>query len=644
MNYKGKIELLNRATECYDAGTPIMTDKEWDDLYFEVQKEERQQNFADANSPTQSISYEVVNKLEKITHEHPMLSLPKTKSIEEVSNFIGDIPYIIMSKMDGLTCSLTYENGELIRAETRGNGEVGEDILHNAKILSSIPNHINYNSKLVIDGEIICKYNDFEEFSNEYANPRNFAAGSIRLLDSEECSKRKLSFIAWDVIEGFKNVDDLYIRLRLIEDLGFTIVPFIFDSMQTVEEEINDIKELSKEFYYPIDGVVIKYRSCKKRESLPSTSHHAGGALAYKFYDDEYETKLKNIEWTMGRSGVLTPVAIFEPINIDGTVVERASLHNVSIKNETLHGYGWIGQHIKVIKANQIIPQINWAEEDNNITKDYIEQPLICPICGEPLYECGTETITLNCENPKCDGKIINQFDHFCGKKGLDIKGLSKATLEKLIDWGWLNDYEDIFKLRFHRTEWERKDGFGVKSVSNILQAIEDSLDCTLDQFLCAIGIPLIGRTASKVLAKEVYSWDNFMELINSGECDFTTLDGFGIEMNSAIKKFDYSYMGIEPLGYYLSPVYIEEEKSNSDIDLSGITFCITGKLNNYKRDELKRLIQNMGGKVTDAVSKNTNFLITNTPESGSSKNKKAKELGISILTEDEMIKNYLTS
>lgn len=364
MNYKGKIELLNRATECYDAGTPIMTDKEWDDLYFEVQKEERQQDFADANSPTQSISYEVVNKLEKITHEHPMLSLPKTKSIEEVSNFIGDIPYIIMSKMDGLTCSLTYENGELVRAETRGNGEVGEDILHNAKILSSIPNHINYNSKLVIDGEIICKYNDFEEFSNEYANPRNFAAGSIRLLDSEECSKRKLSFIAWDVIEGFKDVDDLYIRLRLIEDLGFTIVPFIFNSMQTVEEEINDIKELSKEFYYPIDGVVIKYRSCKKRESLPSTSHHAGGALAYKFYDDEYETKLKNIEWSLGRTGQITPVAIFEPVTINSNVIFRASLHNLSVMKTILGERPYIGQKIKVYLANMIIPQIKGVNEE----------------------------------------------------------------------------------------------------------------------------------------------------------------------------------------------------------------------------------------------------------------------------------------
>ena len=402
------------------------------------------------------------------------------------------------------------------------------------------------------------------------------------------------------------------------------------------QEELDEIP-------YDIDGLVGRFDNVAYGESLGATSHHARAAYAFKFYNEEYETKLLNIEYEPSRNGELTPVAVFEDVDTGDSIINRASLHNMSIMHEILGEYASVGQKIWVCKKNEIIPQIVRAEP---VLKSYpIPIPRKCPVCGEPttlrISDSGVKT--LYCSNDDCSAKVINQFEHFCGKTGLDIKGLSKKTLEKLIDWGWLNNYEDIFKLRFHRTEWERKDGFGVKSVSNILQAIEDSLDCTLDQFLCAIGIPLIGRTASKVLAKEVYSWDNFMELINSGECDFTTLDGFGVEMNSAIKNFDYSYMGIEPLGYYLSPVYIEEEKSNSN-DLNGITFCITGKLNNYKRDELKTLIQNMGGKVTDAVSKNTNFLLTNTPERGSSKNKKAKELGISILTEDEMIKNYLTS
>ena len=640
-DYNSLIKELNKRTKEYDEGHPTITDKEWDDLYFEIKKQELENNVISTDSPTQSISYEVVNELEKITHEHPMLSLPKTKSIEEVSNFIGDIPYIIMSKMDGLTCSLTYENGELVRAETRGNGEVGEDILHNAKILSSIPNHINYNSKLVIDGEIICKYNDFEEFSNEYANPRNFAAGSIRLLDSEECSKRKLSFIAWDLIEGFKNVDDLYIRLRLIEDLGFTIVPFIFDSMQTVEEEINDIKELSKELYYPIDGVVIKYRSCKKRESLPSTSHHAGGALAYKFYDDEYETKLKNIEWTMGRTGVLTPVAIFEPINIDGTVVERASLHNVSIKNETLHGHGWIGQHIKVIKANQIIPQINWAEEDDDTTKNYIKQPLICPICGEPLYECGTETITLNCENPKCDGKIINQFDHFCGKKGLDIKGLSKATLEKLIDWGWIETYEDLYKLKEHRAEWISKPGFGAKSVDNILSAIEESKTPKLESFISAIGIPLIGNTVSKELVKHVDSYEMFRDMIDNKE-DFTKFDNIAEEKAKNILNFDYTDADAVYKYMNIAAPALKSAESESPQPLKDFNIVITGKLVEYKnRQELTDIITSLGGNVSSSVSSKTTLVVNNDINSTSAKNKKAKELGIPIISESELKEKY---
>ena len=643
MNYKGKIELLNRATECYDAGTPIMTDKEWDDLYFEVQKEERQQNFADANSPTQKVHFQLLNKLEKVNHNHPMLSLDKTKDWEVFCDYFRNKDAVIMPKCDGLTVSLKYENGKLISAETRGNGIVGEDILHNALTISNIPKRIEYLSPLIIDGEVVCKKDIFNKyFANEYANARNFSAGSIRLLNSEECAKRQLSFIAWNVVGDFDNIESFTDRMLELANLGFETV-CIWNLREDIIKNGIPQEELD-EIPYDIDGLVGRFDNVAYGESLGATSHHARAAYAFKFYDEEYETKLLDIEYEPSRNGELTPVAVFEDVDTGDSIINRASLHNMSIMHEILGEYASVGQKIWVCKKNEIIPQIIRAEP---VLKSYpIPIPRKCPVCGEPttLHMSDSGVKTLYCSNDDCSAKVINQFEHFCGKTGLDIKGLSKKTLEKLIDWGWLNDYEDIFKLRFHRTEWERKDGFGVKSVNNILQAIEDSLDCTLDQFLCAIGIPLIGRTASKAIAKEVYSWDNFMELINSGECDFTTLDGFGVEMNSAIKNFDYSYMGIEPLGYYLSPVYIEEEKSNSDIDLSGITFCITGKLNNYKRDELKTLIQNMGGKVTDAVSKNTNFLITNTPDSGSSKNKKAKELGISILTEDEMIKNYLTS
>lgn len=641
-DYNELVKELNKRTREYDEGHPTITDREWDDLYFDAKKKELENKIALKESPTQSISYDVVNELNKITHEHLMLSLPKTKDIEEIKHFIGQTPYIIMSKMDGLTCSLTYENGELIRAETRGDGEVGEDILHNAKILSSIPNHIKAKSKIVIDGEIICKYDDFEEFSNEYANPRNFAAGSIRLLDSKECSKRKLTFVAWDVIEGLEETDDLYFRLRIIEDLGFTIVPFIFDSVQTIEEEIDHIKEISKIFNYPIDGVVIKYRSRGLRASLPSTSHHAGGALAFKFYDEEYLTVLNNIEWTMGRSGVLTPVAVFDPVDIDGTVVERASLHNVSIKNETLHGHGWVGQRIKVFKANQIIPQISWAETDDDTTKNYIEQPWICPICGEPLYEYGTDAITLQCENPNCEGRIINKFDHFCGKKGLDIKGLSKATLEKLIDWGWIETYEDLYKLKEHRTEWINKPGFGAKSVDNILNAIEESKTPKLESFISAIGIPLIGNTVSKELVKHIDSYEMFRDMINYKE-DFTKFDNIAEEKAKNILNFDYTASDAVYKYMDIAAPALTRAETGDPQSLKDFNIVITGKLVEYKnREELTDIITSLGGKVSSSVSTKTTLLVNNDINSTSAKNKKAKELGIPIITESELKEKYL--
>lgn len=641
MNYKEKIELLNKATESYDAGTPFMTDREWDDLYFEVQNEERQQDFADANSPTQKVHFQLLNKLEKVNHNHPMLSLDKTKDWEVFCDYFRDKSAVIMPKCDGLTVSLKYENGKLVSAETRGNGVVGEDILHNALTISNIPKRIKYTYPLVVDGEVVCKKSIFkEQFAEKYANSRNFSAGSIRLLNSEECAKRQLSFIAWNVVGDFDGIESFADRMIELAELGFETV-YIWNLREDIIKNGIPQEELD-EVPYDIDGLVGRFDDIAYGESLGTTSHHARAAYAFKFYDEEYETYLIDIEYEPSRNGELTPVAVFEDVDTGDSVINRASLHNLSIMSSLL-GESFYMQPITVIKSNEIIPQIIRSEDGDGTRFSLPEK---CPVCGEPteVHTSDSGVMTLYCSNDNCSAKIINQFEHFCGKTGLDIKGLSKKTLEKLIDWGWLYNYKDIFKLKCHRTEWEKKDGFGVKSVNNILQAIENSLDCTLDQYLCAIGIPLIGKSASKVLAEEVYSWDNFMELIDSGECDFTTLDGFGVEMDSAIKNFNYSYMGIETLGYYISPTYIQEEKSNSNIDLNGITFCITGKLNNYKRDELKSLIQSMGGKVTDSVSKNTNFLITNTPDSGSSKNKKAKELGISILTEDEMIKNYLTS
>lgn len=358
------IDKLNYYTKLYDEGKPEISDKEWDDIYFELVKLEQETGLYFEDSPTQKINYQVVNKLDKIEHDHPMLSLDKTKDIDIVKSFIGKKDYIVMAKMDGLTCSLTYENGYLVRAETRGNGIIGEDILHNALQVKSIPNRINYKDKIVVDGEIICDYRTFERFSNDYKNPRNFAAGSIRLLDSEESAMRSLTFVAWDLIEG-PNPDNLAEKFKILKEFNFIVVPFQWGDSLENEELENSIKEIQNWCQicrYPIDGIVVKYNRIDEYLAAGRTDHHFKGGIAYKFYDDEYETTLEDIEWTMGRTGQLTPVAIFEPVEIDGTEVSRASLSNLSVLEETL-GQPYVGQRIWVTKRNQIIPKIERAEK-----------------------------------------------------------------------------------------------------------------------------------------------------------------------------------------------------------------------------------------------------------------------------------------
>ena len=647
------IDQANEYTRLYDLGTPAITDQEWDNLYFELQDLEKETGLILGNSPTQTIVYELKSKLDKINHNHKMLSLNKTKSILDTVNFVKNQLFLIMCKMDGLTCSLTYKNGKLVSAETRGDGIVGEDILHNAKVLLSIPKQIPYLDEITIDGEIICTYADFEEFSGMYKNPRNFAAGSIRLLDAEECATRKLTFVAWDVISEMYFEDGIEYRvdqkLEYLKSIGFTIVPYHihkgdFINNNIMEVFIEDINQMAKKCSYPIDGVVFKFADCEYGRSLGETSHHFNNALAYKFYDETYSTLLKDIEWTMGRTGVLTPVAVFEPIEIDGCVVERASLHNISIMRELLKT-PFKGQSIEVFKANMIIPQIHSAE---HIIKDvdnsdllFIDVPEVCPICGsETEIRMDNESKMLICNNSNCSGKLINKLDHFCGKKGLDIKGLSKATLEKLISWNWINGCKDLFTLCDHRKEWIQKPGFGVKSVDNILSAIEKSKTCELHQFIASLGIPLIGSTASKELCKILPTWNEFI-CAADGKYNFYNIPNFGVEMNHALHNFDYSEAKFIADTYITFPEKITLELKN-EISLANKTFVITGKLKYFKnRDEIKTKIESLGGKVTGSVSKKTDYLINNDKNSTSSKNKSAESLNIPILSEEEFIETF---
>ena len=632
------IDKLNEYTDAYNKGAPLVSDKEWDDLYFTLLAIEKDTGVIFPDSPTQSIR-EVKSELTKVQHTHLMLSLNKTKDIDEIKSFVGKKKFICMGKMDGLTCALRYENGVLVAAETRGDGAIGEDILANARRVKNIPLIIDYKDTLEVDGEIICTWKDFEEFSSEYKNPRNFASGSIRLLDPRESEKRNLTFVAWDWIDA--PYDTLGEELIELDKLGFDTVPY-WDGIETkldnLEEIIEEVKGFCQTWSYPIDGLVFKYDNNKEYHAAGATSHHPNGGLAYKFYDEEVTSVVTNVDWTMGRTGCLTPVIEFEPVELEGTTISRASAHNLSIL-KSLWGErtGCIGDTVTIFKANQIIPQVNvWTISDDN--DKFISPPAICPICGGPtsVHEEESGVKTLWCDNPSCEGKLVNRIVHYCDmKKGMAIKGLSKATIEKLMEKGWLNSISDLYTLKEHRSEWNMLAGFGPKSVDNLLTAIENSKKCELWQFISAIGIPLIGVSNSKQLAGEFGTWANFF---NSNQENFiySMLPNFGYEMEKSLLEFDLSEAN------FIATNYLSFAEPTKVVDSNGLVFCITGKLTHYKnRQELQNYIESIGGKVTGSVSKNTNYLINNDTTSTSAKNLSAQKLSIPIISEDDFIKLF---
>ena len=643
------IDELNRLTKLYDAGYPEISDKEWDDLYFKLQEMEKETGTIYPDSPTQNIYFKKVSKLEKIRHTHSMLSLDKTKNIEDIKKFVSGHDWVAMFKLDGLSCSLVYINGKFDHADTRGNGEIGEDITHNIYAIKSIPLTIPTTKEvIVIDGEILCTTDNFEKFQNEYKNPRNFAAGSIRLLDAQECARRNLMFVAWDFIQGYENNSFMH-QLEELDNYGFITVPRVGDA-ETIDDTIKILNNWKEFTTFPIDGYVFRFDDQKYYNSLGSTAHHALGAIAFKMYDEIYPTRLKHIQWTMGRTGVLTPVAVFDPIDIDGSTVERASLHNVSVMREILGDCAYVGEPLQVYKANQIIPQISEAGPKYDYgyviahggvsANDVIER---CPICGGDVVYITSDDGIINayCDNPLCEGKLVNRLEHFCGKKGLDIKGLSKATFQKLIDWGWVDSIKNIFWLYNHQMEWMDKPGFGKASVFKILDAIEKGKHTTLDKFISAIGIPLIGQTAAKVLANHFKTYEDFRTAVKDKDYHFFNLDNFGEEMEYQLKHFDYSEMDeLSKILILETPVVSNEIINNN---LKGKTIVITGKLTNFKnRNELKTTIEKYGGKVVGSISSKTDILINNDVNSTSSKNKAAQKLGIPIISETDFIEQYL--
>lgn len=638
LEYYSLVKKMRQWQLAYDEGRPQISDEQWDEYYYAVLEFEKHSGIISSNSPTQVINYQVINKLKKVEHNHPMLSLQKTKNIEEVKSFVDGYNWIAMAKMDGLTCSLCYRGGQLVRAETRGNGIIGEDITHNARVISSIPKKISYtkeDEEVIIDGEVICTYENFEEFKENYANPRNFASGSIRLLDSHECAKRKLTFVAWDLIKGYdtefiEKDNTLNNKLEILYVLGFNVVPWSVG--EDLEKVVENIKDICRTMSYPIDGVVFKYNSCKEYAEAGSTDHHPKGGMAYKFYDELYETTLRGIEWQQGRTGVFTPIAIFDEVDTGESCVSRASLHNVSIMNQLL-GRPFVGQKIRIFKANMIIPQVYDSEPSPEGESKLIIDT--CPICGASLeLKYNNEVLTLWCPNDECEGKLINKLEYFASKKGLDIKGISKVTLEKLIDWGWLNNAIDLFALKDYRQEWIKKEGFGVKSVDNILAAIEQAKSCTLAAFIASIGIPLVGESVAKDLANLFATYEDFRQAIKD-KYDFLSISGFGVEKQKAILNFNYAEADM----IYKYLIVTNKKPTENSKVLSGLTFVCTGKLNLLgPRAKLKELIESKGGKLADSVTSKTNYLINNDITSNSAKNTKAKQLGVLIITESQLL------
>ena len=633
-----RVRELNATSEAYyNSDQPIMSDYEFDCKLDELKRWEEETGIVLSNSPTQNVGYDVMSKLEKSTHSHPMLSLDKTKSIDDLVKFSNGRDCVISLKMDGLTVLNTYEKGTLQKSETRGNGEIGEIITHNAKVFDNFPINIPFDRKFEIEGEAIITKNDFERINTngEYKTCRNLASGSVRQLDSKIAKDRHVHFVAWKVPFGLTTYTE---EFRIAKDYGFEVVPYVTYNSNTddINEKIEQLKAIANEKSYPIDGLVISYNNVEYGKSLGMTGHHPKHSLAFKFYDEESVSTLKDIEWSMGKTGNLTPVAIFEPIEIDGTQVERASLHNVSILKELQLG---IGDEITIVKCNQIIPQIK-----DNLTRSYTcEISSICPICGQPtkiVKENDSEV--LMCTNPDCKGKLLGKLTHAVSRNALNISGLSESTLDRLTKFGWITSIKDIYHLDFYKNHMIVLDGFGKKSIDKLLESIKKSRNTNLERFLYSLSIPLLGKSASKMIAEAVdYDFDIFIdEMTIKGAEYFRYLPGVGDTLINSLNDYWKNH--------YSDILQLSEEftfkKSNLILDetpktLQNKTFVVTGSVNHYpNRDALKADIEAHGGKVVGSISSKTNYLINNDINSTSSKNTKAKSLNIPIISEEDFL------
>ena len=638
---KELVSLLNKASRAYyQEAQEIMSNYEYDRLYDELKELEDELGITLSNSPTVNVGYEVVSELPKERHESPMLSLDKTKEVEELKNFVGDQKVLMSWKMDGLTVVLTYRDGKLYKAVTRGNGEVGEVITNNAKAFKNVPVQIAYQGELILRGEAVIGYKDFEKINQEiedvdarYKNPRNLCSGSVRQLNNQITAKRNVMFYAFTLVQadGVDFQNSRACQMEWLKSQGFTTVEYYMVTRDTVEDEVAKFSSKISENDFPSDGLVLTYDDIAYGRSLGRTAKFPRDSFAFKWQDEIRETVLREIEWSPSRTGLINPVAIFDPVELEGTTVSRASVHNISIMEELELG---IGDRIEVYKANMIIPQI--AE---NLTRSGVKDiPCKCPVCqGETKIRQVGNAKALYCMNPECQAKHVKSFALFVSRDALNIEGLSEATLEKFISRGYIHTFADIFHLDQYKEEIQKMEGFGEKSYKKLTESIEKARTTTLPRVIYSLGIAGIGLANAKVICRELkYDVESLLKV---SEEELNEIQGVGEVLAKAFVGYFADAKHVENFRRLLNELTIPEETVTKQQIFEGVNFVITGSVKHFaNRGEVKELIESLGGKVTGSVTSKTNYLINNDVTSMSSKNKKANELGIPIISEETFL------
>lgn len=639
---KELVELLNKAGKSYySEGRELMSNYEYDALYDELGMLEKETGYVLSNSPTVNVGYEVLSELPKERHESPMLSLDKTKSPEALAEWLGSQKGLLSWKLDGLTIVLTYDNGQLQKAVTRGNGEVGEIITNNARVFKNVPVTIPFKGKLVLRGEAIITYSDFERINEQipeadakYKNPRNLCSGSVRQLNNEITAQRNVHFFAFTLVSA-QDVDFDNSRQRQFEwlkDQGFSVVEYKMVTKDTILDTIEWFEKTIVTNDFPSDGLVILYDDIAYGDSLGRTAKFPRNAMAFKWTDETAETTLREIEWSASRTGLINPVAVFDPVELEGTQVSRASVHNISIVESLKLG---IGDRIKVFKANMIIPQI----AENLTQSGNLEIPGVCPVCGgKTQIKQVNDVKTLYCINEDCQAKHVKSFAHFVSRDALNIDGLSEATLEKFIQHGFLKNFCDLYHLEKFRDEIIALDGFGEKSYENLLTSVENSRNTTLPKFIYGLGIANVGLSNAKMIVQAL--GNDIEKIIHAGRQELEKIDGVGAVIADTFASYFENEKNKEEFYKLLQEMHIEKAPDNQNNQiLTGKVFVITGSLEHFEnRNQLKERIEQLGGKVTGSVTGKTSYLINNDSHSTSSKNKTAAKLGVPVITENEFL------